>query len=203
MHGMPVSRDNLKASGYHVAGALTSNFDHSQNQPLRDSDLETLRSISAFLPNDSLKHSLLVGEDKGPNFSHTIARLLSKRGLKILLLNLSFNSQTEPGLLQFLEGEVASPSIQKGENYDTILSGGISRFSNELISSKQFQNLLSSLKEEYDWVIGVSQSTSLAAETRDLLSLFEYGVFMMTDQVLQSLPPSEQMQKVTLIVKSD
>lgn len=201
MRGMPVSRDNLRASGYNVAGALTPDFDYSSQQPMRDTDLETIRNITTFLPMDKKNHSLFICEGKGPNFSCSIGQLLAKRKLKVILVHLSFTegAKQEDGLLQYLQGETSHPKIVKGPNYDEIMAGGVTRFSNELIASQQFLTLMDELIKEYDWVIGVSKGRSVSAETKDLLPLFDYAVLAMSDETIQELLPAIEMNNATFI----
>lgn len=191
--GVNASVRNLRISGQHVSGVMTSRKLQESTSQLKNQDLDTLRRLVAYLsPKEaSNKQSLLLVQGRGPDYSENLATLFSKKGLSVLLFTLSFDQpakpQELPGLLQFLEGQANKPKIEKGPSFDTMSAGGISRFSNELLGKQSFQDLLKSLKQEYDWIIGVSHSVPEVAETESLMRIFDNSVINITDEKLEDI----------------
>lgn len=191
--GVPASYDNLRLADFHISGFMThfQGDELSATMPLLNSDLDTLRRLIAhYETNSQLKESkeLLIINGKGHDFSNTLAKLLSKKGLRTLKLQLGFDkAQSEPGLLQYLEGKSDFPLIQHLDGFDLINAGGASRYSEELLRSHRFVNLLNSLKSSYDWIIGVTPVSIPSAEAENLAKLFTGCAIIVTDETLPNL----------------
>lgn len=189
--GMEASQDNLTAMGQHISGNLTSSCE--EGKPLFDADLETLRRVMSFIPiGFGLGNSLLIIKGKGPNFSMPLAALMSKKGFKVLVIDLSFNKaqnpKEPPGLLQYLEGSVEKPTTEKSvEGYDFVRAGGISRFSSELLNNEAFKKLLRESENSYDLVIGVSDALPHSGEAEELLQLFENIAVLVNGETIHEL----------------
>ncbi len=214
--GVPATKENLKLAQQHVSGCLSRSC---SEENLVDNDLATLRRLLIFLEqNENLSQqpvhqaqSLLLLQGKGCDYSQALAMLLSKKGSKILLLSLCFdqstNQQDLPGLLQVIEGTAQEPKIQHKPAYDLIASGGISRFSSELIGSNVFKSELNKLKENYDWIIGISSAMPNSAEAESLFSHFNQIVVTVVDETLQDvrsciLMKKESGKNISFIVSS-
>lgn len=199
--GVEASAENLCLAKQHVSGKLTKEYASVSNVPMLDSDLNTLRRLIAFITSNDLKKTntsqacqgelLLLLINKGPNYSMNLAELMFKMGLKILVINLSFDAQgkysNESGLLQYLEGSVKQPVIINTKSYDFMPAGGISRHGNELIASNSFRDLIENLRKQYDWIIASSTVSPQAAEAEHLLELFPYAAISVMGESLQQL----------------
>lgn len=187
--GVPVSEENLRLARQNVSGSLSSQYRSGSAMPLNDHDLETLRQASSFLMSEEpsgITKNVVILNAGGINPSEDLAELLTKRGLKVLLLPLFFDSSEKAGaeatLLKYLEGMVGRPGIIKGKYYDTVSSGGVSRFASELIGSKKFAELLQQWSQEYDLVIASSSSSIEEANGEYLSSLFDKAIILINGQ---------------------
>lgn len=199
-NGVPASEENLKVNDQHVSGALSSKtYTSSEKVPLLDSDLDTLRRLIAFIncqkgrdsqtDKSHAKH-LLVLNNKGPYYSHLLAELMAKMGDRVITIDLCFDKAAEGsavGLLPYLEGKVKHPQITHELLYDSISSGGICRYGNELISSPKFKELLNSLESDYDWIILTSDISPQSAEGENLLEHFPLAAITLSGETLQQL----------------
>lgn len=215
VQGVPVSADNLRFSGKHVAGKL-SKIGNTSSEGIPDTDLETLRRLSAYLcPPEAFDgiavmqpRTMLLLIGSGLDYSEDLAELMSKRGLRVLVMPISFDAQPEkadlPGLLQYLEGQADQPKIIKGKWFDRIVMGGVSRYSNELVESKAFKLLINKLSVQYDWIIAVSKASPVGAEAESLLSAFDCAAICVSDEKLHDLKPcfklSDSGKKITFVL---
>ncbi|MFQ5730065.1 MAG: hypothetical protein ACE5GN_06865, partial [Waddliaceae bacterium] len=188
--GVPASKENLELAGVHVSGIISP-----KNE---EQNLKTLRRLMAHLcPQATVSkkerhgQSLAFIKGKGRDISEDFATLLSKRGHKVLLLDMNLNtgSQSEPGsgLLQFLEGEIEAPKIVHSQFFDRIQAGGTSSYSNELIGSEKFLKLLDQLNKQYDWIIGITNTDPDSAETENLFHIFDHALINISSETLQDL----------------
>jgi uncharacterized protein involved in exopolysaccharide biosynthesis len=194
VNGVKATEDNLKLAQQYVVGTFSATYKQGIKKPLLDQDLETLRRIIVFMKsinartvNDSgekFRGSVLTLIGEGLDYSEDIASLLFKKGLRVLLLPVSFEqANTEKaGLLQYLEGKVDQPTITKDKEYDFIVPGGVCRYANEYIGSHRFLTLVEELQQHYDWVLISNHATPDSAETEHLLHLFNDAVITVTDQ---------------------
>jgi len=195
MRGVQASPENLKSAGQYVCGTLTWNYKGSfKEDPLLDHDLETLRRLVAFIEptkSDVKKHNtLLLLQGNGPNYTASLAELMSLKGYRVLIMELYFDEgigQESKGIIQYLEGKIEAPAIAHYPAYDKIMSGGASRFASELIGSQKFKDLYQSVKEKYDWIFVCSHAKPKNAETIGLLDLFPNAVVSISDEILQDL----------------
>ncbi len=194
IRGVPASKENLLLSGFHVSGTISpfQGDETAATPPLLDGDLDSLRRLVAHFES-TCKESLgakkiLAILGNGPDFTNTLAMLLAKKGQRILKLSLSLNGRDEaPGLLQYLEGSSPQPQIQHLDDFDWIPSGGSSRYSEELLLSKRFKQLLQQLNSQYDWVLAECSSEPSSAEAENLARLFDGTAVLVTDQSLPAL----------------
>ncbi len=199
--GLEASAESLRLAGYHVSGSLSRQANcRSDNDNILDADLDTLRrlialtaasdnheSISAKQP---LKKTLLLLKSRGPNYTHCLASLMSKMGLKVLSIDLSFDNlhpNTTSTILPFLEGQTAQPAIEHGPAYDTIAAGGFCRYAHELIGSRKFQTLLVDLSQQYDRIVISSKAPPPSAEAESLLDIFPNAAISLTGETLPQL----------------
>lgn len=196
--GVQASSSSLKAAGQYVCGSLSRNYSGSFDEdPLLDSDLATLRRLIAFVEPSSedntyrhLANTLLLLEGKGPNYTPSLAELLSRKGRSILVLELRFEEMQEidtAGILQYLEGKIHEPPIVHLPRYDKISSGGICRYGNELIGSQRFKDLLTLLAKQYEWIIISSSASPKSAEAESLLDLFSFAAVSVTGESMENL----------------
>lgn len=194
IRGIPASQDNLRLARFHVSGAISSlhGDEISATAPMLDNDLDTLRRLIARYeqegPIQKPAKMILIAPGNGPDFSNTLAKLFAKKGQSTLKLQLGFKNETKPdGLLQYLEGKVPLPEIEKLDGFDFIPSGGTSRYREELLRSPRFIQLLEKLKPSYHWIIGVSPVKIPSAEAENLAKLFDGMAVVVTNETLQNL----------------
>lgn len=186
--GIKVTEENLRLAGQKVLGTLSmqsrqSSIDH-------DHDLALFRRIILFLEKTKDEFMfperdavLVIGQ--GPDYSPDLARVMAKKGLRVLLMPLFFDNASmndKQGLLSYLEGKIERPAIQKMGEYDILPSGGICRYADEYIGSRRFIDLLHNLKENYDWVIAVSHAEPNSAQAEQLMRLFGCSVITLSDK---------------------
>jgi len=204
--GIPATEQNLRMLGYYVAGKLSKNSKH--NNVLPETNLEILRRLAAHITmkRNGMKEglSLLLMVSKGVDYSHQFSLLLARSGYRILYMTISGdhrpNETATPGLFQYLEGKASSYQICKESGWDTIPSGEIPQFANELLTGNRFKELIQKLKVEYDWIIFVSKSSPLTGEAENLLNLFDLAVITVTDESVQDLLAYHQKQNISFIV---
>ncbi|NGX42995.1 MAG: hypothetical protein K940chlam7_01285 [Chlamydiae bacterium] len=190
LKGVPASEENLKLAGVHVSGVVKPGG--------KEQNLKTLRRLLAYLSSHSSVstqeekgQSLSFIQGNGMDLSEEFATLMSKRGHKVLLLDMTFSQRSQPqqeaGLLQFLEGEASAPTILSSDLFDRIHFGGTCSHSNELVGSKRFLVLLDQLKTQYDWVVGVTNAKPASAEAENILHLFDNAAITISSETLQDL----------------
>lgn len=181
MTGLRASEDNLRELNMHISGTLSQHTLSISNAPVHDTVLATMRKIIGHLcrkateENPIQNAAIVIGLDE-ENFTKELAAVAHVKGLKVLILPLVFHGDDstdhETGLLQYLEGSEKTPTIYKDKRYDYIVSGGISRFGPELISSSRFHTLFTTLCHEYDWVICYSNAAITSVEGESLLHMY-------------------------------
>lgn len=190
MYGIDVTVDNLRLAGGLVAGEISEG---GKGHPA--SNLETFRHlITVLCPANEFKRkgekgrSLLILESTGPRYASEVAKLLSRRQLKVLLIEISFDQQEEnEGLLGYLEGMSKNLNVVQKENYDLLSAGGISTYGAELIESVAFRELLQELLLKYDWILAVSRAAPCSAEAEGVGALFDREVITVTNEKLHAL----------------
>lgn len=181
--GMPASIDNLRLAHFHVSGTISS----CASPLILDSDLNTLRRLIGHMERNPSPQQILILNGSGPDFSDALAQLLSKKGLRVCKMELGFQDSDAEGLLQYIEGQAEFPEVERSEVFDSIASGGVSRYSEELLKSPRFLYLLKSLATTYDWVIGVSPAKITSAEAENLAKLFTGSAIIITHETLEEV----------------
>ncbi len=195
--GVEATPVNLKQLNQHIAGYLSPAAGASGSDPITDPDLETLRRLASFMETrlsykDSGKSALLI-LGNGPDYSRQLAKLLAKKGCKVLLLPVSFTHAAppgqSPGLLHYLNGSAADPKITSENGCDLIHPGGISRYSSELIGSERFSELLLRLRQSYDWILLTSTAQPAGAEALSLTHAADIAALTLSYETLPALTP--------------
>lgn len=157
--GFPVSQTNLSVLGKCCFGQLSFSCQGIGVDNFEWKDLKTLRKMQLFIDKASVISLFL---SQGPDYSHSLASLLAKRGKKVLLISAfcqGIEKELKPGLLQLLEKKVVKE--EKVEGYFFLPSGGRSSFGAELMFSESFMELLADFRKKYDVIlIGSDYSTS-------------------------------------------
>lgn len=157
MTGLIATANNLTIAGQHVCGTVSPHTHKDGCSILHDSDLNTLRRLLNTVIPGRESNLLLLIQNEGPDYSHHLATLMAKKGLKVLCMPLTFEGkQQQEGtvtLLDVLEGTNEMPTVVQQSCYDTLIPGGPSRYGNELTSSPTFNKLLQQLKQSYNWII--------------------------------------------------
>ena len=189
-HGLPLTPAHVEQLNCHASGWLTAPL-LSEEKLMQPSNFETLRRLQLYFdsaraerctsPSADNKLILLI-EGKGPNYAPFLADLLAKRKRRILTLYLdepegNENRDADPsnkGLIDYLNGKCAAPSIQKGDHGDWIAAGQTTPFLNEMINSKEFNQLIDQLHPLYDWILVVSHASIGSVEAEHLTHLSSF-----------------------------
>lgn len=149
--GIPLSLENLAARGRAVVGKLSERLSLERGSE----DLEVVRTLSLFLREQRcspLVVTLVLGE--GVDYSLFLANLLEKEGRTALVVDLDFSKKSDqgehPGLIQYLEGDVDEPIVEKSSYGGFIPMGGDSPYGDELLKSKRFHDGIDRVKQHYD-----------------------------------------------------
>jgi len=198
LRGVQVSEENLKEIGMHVSGSLSKKFSPTKTIPLLDSDLAIIRRVANQLYDDKNNCTLLIGSNRIDISTH-LATLGHRKGLKCLILPISFNDNTHEsnkGLLQYLKGEINEPTIVTEGDYYVMPSGGISRYGVELISSSKFKTLIDDLSNQYDWIIATSTAIPTSAEAETTMEIFDSISLVLNKERLEALDGIRNFQKI-------
>jgi hypothetical protein len=177
--GLEASKESLEQIGLKVAGSIPKKL--NLRLPT-DQALGTARKALRLLKK---KNPILVLSKRQPNMTPLLLDLIAKQGQKGIFLSLDFEKPSDLGLLQFLEGKVAEPPIQRGKDWDKLESGGITRFSPELVSTQKFQDLLSHLNREYDWIFADCPKDALSKDG-DIL-FFNQKLVLLTHEKINEI----------------
>ncbi len=177
LKGFPVTEENLKVSGFPVCGSLSRYCDVNLSE-LPSKDLETLRRIAEFLVSHPKKSEALVAScigGKYANYTMSLAEILSMRGLKILVINCTFDQVVHPddlpGLWQYLNSQAMDLFPKNNGMFDYLPSGGTTRHTVEWMGSAKFSNFLSQIKQKYDIVLLFSSADANSAEGHAFLPI--------------------------------
>jgi len=189
-YGIPINADHLILQGCHVSGSL------DPTKPDSDDNINTMRRLINFFglsdPSPMYPRDILLLISRGYDYSLLLADLITKKEQRVLRIALDEISETSPeknGLLQYLKGEIAFPSIVKGAFGDFINFGGSNAFAMEYIGSTRFHTLVRKLKDQYDWILFVSHSSAVSAAGEQLIAMFESMAITITDETLNDFKP--------------
>lgn len=157
LRGFPATSENLKIAGFPVSGTLSSQGD----------DLETLRKVAEFILAGRKKNivAACIG-GKYPNYSSSLAEILTLRGYRVLIIDCLFDKVLAPGLWTYLEGQIEKLPILQEAKWDRLNSGIATRHGAELIGSQAFSQFLSEIKQKYDVVLLYSSAQTSSAEAQ-------------------------------------
>lgn len=187
----PLTMENLNANGFKTLGKLRYKR-RDKTLPLFDQNLDTLRRGLSYLPHPS---TLINFYTHHLDYTDLLVQLLKKRGETVVFLDLSFKAEgSTPGLKQYLAGSCALDSIIID---DRIASGGLDRFSNELLGQEKFKELLGTLKSQYDWVVASTPIKFSAAEMETLLLTFDAAfIGLGKENLLQMTPLLTELEEL-------
>lgn len=182
LKGLPATQDNLKLSGFPVAGSL-SRYCNTNLSQMKEADLETLRHTAELLCSHLRKQEALTAVcigGKYPDYSKGLAELLAMRGLKVLVVQYVFNQVVHPdqmpGLWQYLQGQTEALPVRHHSNYDFLPSGGTTRHSAELMCSPRFLSMLSQVKQKYDVILLFNSADAAKAEGLACLKIADIAI---------------------------
>jgi tyrosine-protein kinase Etk/Wzc len=189
--GIPSTPEGLVLNKQYVAGRLSALY---PSKPLSNQDLATLRRLQRYWQCDKREmgsNAMLLVEGNGPDYSSDLAAIMTKEGLRVIMLSLDFdqacNADDQHSLLNYLEGKASAPRIIQGEEGDRMVAGGVTRFGIEKICSDRFQSLLKRLQGEYDWVIATTHALPSGSEAECLSAIFSAISVTVTNETRQDL----------------
>lgn len=190
LRGLPVTEESLKLSGFPVSGSLSSQGDH----------LETLRNAAEFLLSLSQKNivAACIG-GKNPNYSSSLAEILTLRGHRVLIIDCLFERADSPGLWPYLENRTGELPLRRELRWDRLSSGIATRHGAELVGSQSFSQFLSEIKQKYDIVLLYSGSQMQSAEARSFLSISDAFLITVQQETKADLLPYMNKKPCTFI----
>jgi tyrosine-protein kinase Etk/Wzc len=198
LKGFPATEENLKVSGFPISGSLSKDCNTHFSQ-LNPKDLETLRRVAAFLISQPRQQEALLAScigGKYPDYTLSLAELLSMRGLRVLSITCVFDRvvhvEDMPGLWQYLHGPSIDLPLRRHLSFDHLPSGGTTRHAAELIGSAKFSSFLSRMRQKYDVILLFSSADAATAEG--------YAFLPIADSVIITV---QQEKKEELLVYVD
>lgn len=200
--GLSASPEGLRLMGYHVSGQLTSPLYSPATDKLKEANLSTLRLMQSYFdPPRPMEHRgelnrqgglLLLLEGKGPDYLLELAELFTKKGDRVLMLDLNFTASgkvngSRSDLYHYLKGEIEQPTIHTGSQGDWITAGGMTSYGNELLVSPAFRQLIDGLKGNYDWILAKSAALPCSVDGENLLALFPCAVVTLHRETIEEL----------------
>lgn len=183
--GFTPSLNTLQAMKHKTLGILSK---AASFYPFVGQDLETLRQTCHFIIS---KKKVALFCRPSENISFSLCELLAKKGYKILLLSLDWNTKqtNKPGVVQLLKENLSDiPTIAK-EGYDYLPWGGLTNFGYELITSKSFTSLIEKLEKKYEIILFHSTAPIESIQAKALLSLVEKAVVCYKQEKIEALQP--------------
>lgn len=199
--GVKASIENLKITGSHVAGIISTEIKKEKYHFLLDKDLHVLRKVADKIPSHT-KSILFIGFTN-QNFCIEYLKLMKKKGLKTIYLPLNFYESSDTiGLIQYLEGTISSPEIHYTQNGAEVYPGGCSRYAMELLLRKSFKDLMKQYKEDYDLIVAYSPFRSTSPEGKSLSNLFDALCVKLDSELLEELnfyKEEEKMKDISFV----
>ena len=172
-----------------------------------------VRTALFFQSNqDDLKTILFTSPSPGDGKSTTTANLaisIAQAGKKVILIDADFrrprvhnyfDEELSPGLLDVLTGEKGlSDAIQKTplqENLFLLTAGGRPKNPGELVTSEAFRDLISVLRDKFDYVLIDSPPVLPVSDPASIASFVD-GVYMVT-RIRKGVKVTSQRAKETL-----
>ncbi|MES2122663.1 MAG: hypothetical protein V4492_07810, partial [Chlamydiota bacterium] len=150
---------------------------------------ETLRNLAGLLLAGGSLAALTLG--RYPDFTRSLAELLALRGKKVVLVHFVFDAvvrpEDKPGLWQYLNAEIDEIPLRSMGSYDTVPSGGTTRYGSEFLDSPRFALLLATLKELYDLILISSSALAHQAEGRALLRIVDTSIVAVQQETKEDL----------------
>ncbi len=200
--GFPLSRERLFDLGFSVLGPIAS----------RDAERtygKTLQKLAFFLETNQRGEkpfivSILANE--GPNYSHSLADLLSQIGKKVLLFDISVRK--EPAAV-FCPPISESPQccIERCDGFDLLVRAENSSHSLQLSELHNFRAMIACLKEKYDAILLFNDSSLKNMEPQIFLTLSDFLLLTYEKETLLELKPftdwanSDKKNRLMLIEK--
>lgn len=199
LRGIPASLSTLRLMGGHISGAFSQTMQLPLNQ-LTDHDLETLRTLTAFLLERKQDHSVIgLLSQKGSGFSFNLAELLFLHHQKVLIIDCNFDRivspQDQPGLWQYLNHTIPDLPIRKEKNYDLLTAGGTTRHGVELLASPIFTQILTDCKTRYDFIFLLRQTPLSSQDAAQILHLSNLAIINVDEEPQQTLSPYLQWSR--------
>jgi hypothetical protein len=192
-HGFPVSSDTLLTLRYPYSGSISFHANGTDIENLPGADLESLRQTLLQFGTEPSSQVIGLLANQGPDYAHLFARLLARRGRKVLLMpcdSLSTASEEDSlGWQQILNDPSAPLPIRRMNDYDLLPGGGYSRFSAELIQSSAFEELLHRLQTRYDHILLLTFSPILGAQCKSILAKSQFAVVTLGHEPTEMLTP--------------
>lgn len=181
--GVIASKDNLALLGKSILGTF-----------LKDptEDIKVARRAVSFINSDTKIISFI--NTLGLGFVSLVATLMTKKGKKIIILDMTFlnieeiEQKEENSLKNYLEGDFKNLRPHSTTlGYDYLYGGSYSRFGIELLQKKEFSNFLEALKNQYDVVLMNLPIEATSLEAHLLRDLAQKTIVTLKDEKLNDL----------------
>jgi len=196
LSGFPTTCDKLKAIKYPLSGQISSLCDGPSIESVTGSDLEVLRQLSLFIGSSPKGKIIGLIAGKGPDYSYALAENLTHMSQRSLIFRCDFNSKFNasdlPGLLQVWKGEIKELPLRKKNGFDYLTAGGFALHGTEMLQSRFFQQILESVKENYDSIFILFRSPLSSAESTAALRLCDKAIVTVSGEPTEELTPFVQ-----------
>ncbi|NGX55485.1 MAG: hypothetical protein KR126chlam2_01120 [Chlamydiae bacterium] len=177
--GPSASLKNLRGMGYHVSGLFSAKNN------------ACLKEATYFL---SKNQTLLISSQHVSSLSSQLAARLAKRKDRVCVIQLA-KSASKSGLVDYLLGKRDDLPWQK----NVLPWGKGEEFKEELLGTQRFQDLLDSLKQEYDYILLENAAHPLSVETSQLAAYADAALYLVTKEQLSDV--SGLPEKTTFLLK--
>lgn len=192
LRGFPLSEATARALELATSGTVGPNCDVPL-QDLNQRDVKTIRTLANFIQEKKGSEGAVVAltGNRRPIFLHNLARFLSMRDERVLIIDASFDfaqHQGEEGSLwQYLHDESSAWQPQKNDGFDTLASGATGRFCTELLHKERFAQLLTKARCEYDIVLLVFSSVLDVNEAGVALGKMDAHIVTLQEESIEQL----------------
>lgn len=191
--GFPAASDTLRSLRYPYSGSISFATDGPGVDLVCDTDLEVLRKWMLLVDQEPRGKLLALLGSSGPDYSWSLASMLTQSGRKALLIRCdfpaSFPEKDVPGLLQVLRGFSGALPIRRENGFDVLPSGGYTRYGTELMRSHLFRELIDKLRGAYDHILLYSRAPLDNSQCEALIRICDKAAVTITDQPIESLTP--------------
>ena len=184
LRGLRVNRLQLQRLGAQVLGGLGHE------------EMATIRRLAAFLdrlPKASGGRAVALLQGSQADYTPLLCQILTIMGTRCAIVETSFTKTSDgssKGLLDYLEGRLPQPRLEKVGVADRLPAGGLSQCGFELLKSRGMTSLMDRLRAQYDWTFLISTCPISAVEHAALSALTDATVVTLAHETIDDIAES-------------